>query len=224
MKSKIILFLKNNPNFLIIIAVLHNLFFLNIVFNFSSTNKIITKGVFLKNTKFKVSGYNNIIKIHPECKLNNCLLYIKGDNCKIIIGKHCSMINTAFWIEDDSGIITIGGQTTIEGAHLAATEGESIRVGEDCMFSSNIQIRNGDSHPIYDIKTDERINNAIQVIIGNHVWIGYGVTILKGSKIADNSIIATGAVVTGSFNVANSIYGGTPAKTIKENIKWERQR
>ena len=43
-----------------------------------------------------------------------------------------------------------------------------------------------------------------------------GVTILPGVTIADNTVVAAGAVVTKSFPVG-SIIGGNPAKVIKAN-------
>lgn len=43
-----------------------------------------------------------------------------------------------------------------------------------------------------------------------------GVTILPGVTIADNTVVAAGAVVTKSFP-AGSIIGGNPAKVIKAN-------
>lgn len=49
-----------------------------------------------------------------------------------------------------------------------------------------------------------------------------GVTILPGVTIADNTVVAAGAVVTKSFP-AGSIIGGNPAKVIKSNRsarKW----
>ena len=52
--------------------------------------------------------------------------------------------------------------------------------------------------------------------IGGNVWIGNNVIILKNSSIGDNSIIAAGAVVSGSFH-ANVVIGGVPAITIKTN-------
>lgn len=43
-----------------------------------------------------------------------------------------------------------------------------------------------------------------------------GVIILPGVTIADNTVVAAGAVVTKSFP-AGSIIGGNPAKVIKSN-------
>ena len=52
------------------------------------------------------------------------------------------------------------------------------------------------------------------VQIGNQVWIGDKVTILAGSEIGSNVIIAANSVVKGKLD-GNAIYGGIPAKKIK---------
>jgi acetyltransferase-like isoleucine patch superfamily enzyme len=48
--------------------------------------------------------------------------------------------------------------------------------------------------------------------------------LLKGSFIKDNSIIATGSVVTKAFEESNVIIAGSPAKIVKENVSWVRER
>ena len=126
----------------------------------------------------------------------NCHLHITGNNCEIEIKEHCILKNLDLLIEDDGGKIQIGNRTTIEGGHIAATEGHSITIGKDCMFSHAIVIRNGDSHSIFDKETNQRINSAQNVQIGDHVWLGEGVKVLKGSIIEDGAIIASGAIVT----------------------------
>lgn len=55
-----------------------------------------------------------------------------------------------------------------------------------------------DFHKIY--KNDKVINENKRVIIGNDVWIGCRSTILKGSEIASNSVIAAASIVTKKFN------------------------
>jgi len=47
------------------------------------------------------------------------------------------------------------------------------------------------------------------------VFIGNNVTVLKGVTIGENSIVATGAIVTKSFP-KDVIIGGCPAKIIGE--------
>ncbi len=64
-------------------------------------------------------------------------------------------------------------------------------------------------------------NNIIceSINIGNHVWIGCNVTILKGVNIGDNSIIAAGSIVNKDVP-KNCLAGGNPARIIKKDISW----
>jgi len=72
-------------------------------------------------------------------------------------------------------------------------------------------------HEAHGIKPDEtrQLGEIGKAIIGKNAWVGNNVTILKNSEIGDNSIVATGSVVTGKFP-ANFIIGGIPANFIEE--------
>lgn len=83
--------------------------------------------------------------------------------------------------------------------------------------------RTGDSHSIVNLLGD-RINASKDIVISNHVWIGHKVHINKGVKIKEDSIVATGAIVTSPIEEANVIIGGVPAKIIKRNINWDKNR
>lgn len=187
------------------------------------SNTINYKASFLKNTRIDIKGQNNLVDIAIENRLRNCLIHISGNNCVVKIDKHCILSNLEIWLEDDFSQISIGENITFEGGHIASTEGKKITIGNDCMFSDRIEIRNGDSHAIFDIESNNRINNARDVSIGNHVWLGSDVKVMKGSVIADNTIIGTGSIVSGLLE-PSSIYVGTPAKKIKTSIYWTRER
>lgn len=222
MKSSIIKIVKKSKIILNLTSVIYSIcsFF---IIKGRIKNKIHIRGAFLKNTRIQIKGKNNVIQIAPENRLNNCLLHISGNNCEINIAEHCILSHLELWIEDDGCKISIGYRTTSEGGHIAATEGKYISIGEDCMFSHGIEIRNGDSHSIFDNISKQRTNPAQPIIIGDHVWLGADVKILKGVTIESRAIIATGAIVT-NFVKGNSIYAGIPAKKVKENIYWERER
>jgi acetyltransferase-like isoleucine patch superfamily enzyme len=51
--------------------------------------------------------------------------------------------------------------------------------------------------------------------IGKNCWIGAKVTILDGVVIGNGCIIAAGSVVTAGEYEDNKIYGGVPAKFLK---------
>lgn len=121
-----------------------------------------------------------------------------------------------------SNRIEIGEHTTVGGSlGIECSEGTRLTIGKDCMFSHHIRIFTTDMHAILD-KDGSRINKGKDVIIGDHVWIGYSAMILKGAKVPDGSIIGARTVYSIYSNDANCIFAGNPAKKIKENIVWNR--
>lgn len=186
-------------------------------------NTISLSCAFLKGTSFDISGRNNVIIVGPKARLFNCKIKIIGDGNRLEIKGGSTIIsNTSFWMQHEPNEIIIGHDSTIEGGHLAAIEGTKITVGNDCMFSSDIEIRTGDSHSIINTVTDKRINPSADVLIGNHVWLTAHVRVMKGAVLPDNSIVGNSAMVTNKFEKENSVYAGIPAKYIKDNINWDR--
>jgi acetyltransferase-like isoleucine patch superfamily enzyme len=68
---------------------------------------------------------------------------------------------------------------------------------------------------------DPRTGPDAPVFIGNNVWLGVNVTVLKGVAIGENTVVAAGSVVTKSLS-ANVIAGGVPAKVLKHLIQEAR--
>lgn len=179
---------------------------------------------FCRKCCFSISGTNTLIIVGKGTYLEDCSFRIEGNYCKVVIGEGCTLRGMEFWIEDDLGTISIGKATKSFGnTQLASIEGQTISIGNDCLLAKGIQVRVGDSHSIFSVKNHQRINYSKGVTIGNHVWIGEQVTILKGVNIGENSVIGTGAIVTANIP-KNTIAAGIPAKIIKENITWDIQR
>jgi acetyltransferase-like isoleucine patch superfamily enzyme len=203
-------------------------------FKKSVTKKIKGKGnklrissstLFIK-CRINVKGNNNHITIHDTCVFNNVLFNIKGNNNRIEISKNVIYnYGGEIWIEDDDCNLIIGENTSFENTHIAVTElGSKVVIGKDCMFAYDIDIRTGDSHSIIDTNTNQRINYAKNIEIGDHVWVAAHVTILKGVCLMKNSIVATRSLVSSTFHEEGIIVGGVPAKKIKDNITWCRER
>ncbi|TDD93374.1 acyltransferase, partial [Flavobacterium cellulosilyticum] len=115
--------------------------------------------------------------------------------------------------------LTIGNNTRINGADFNVHNGTKIEIGSGCLFSTNIDVRTTDSHNIFNFD-GERINPDKNIHIGEHVWIGRMVSILKGAKIGNGSVIGSMSLVSGI--IPNEVIpAGVPAKTIKENITWK---
>lgn len=115
---------------------------------------------------------------------------------------------------------SIGEGTEIEEAQFFITDG-NVLIGRDCLFSHQVTLRNHDTHHIFDKNTGKRVNYAGNIKIGNHVWIGHGVTLLGSAAVGDNSVIGTMAVTSGTFP-EEVVIAGNPAKVIREHICWSK--
>lgn len=186
--------------------------------------KIQNYGKILYKCRFVCNGKGNTIILHPHGVIRNTVFYIYGNNNIIEIGKGSSIVQGDLYIEDDGNRIVIGNNTRLCGKiHLACIESKTIKIGNDCLFSSEIVFRTGDSHSILD-EQGNRINHADDVIIDDHVWIGHRAVLNKGVYVAPNSVIGTGAIVTKKFSEPNVVIAGVPAKVVKKDVNWCTKR
>jgi acetyltransferase-like isoleucine patch superfamily enzyme len=160
-------------------------------------NKLNFNECFLESSIISVEGVGNSIEIEEGVKLRKVNLIIRGNNCVVRIGK----------------------DTTFGGARIVNVgANNSIVIGENCLFADKIEIWASDTHAIYD-ENDNWINEEKPIIIESNVWIGSNVTILKGVKIGEGSIIGMETLLTKNVN-AKTIVAGNPAREIKKNVYW----
>jgi acetyltransferase-like isoleucine patch superfamily enzyme len=91
---------------------------------------------------------------------------------------------------------------------------DRVTIGDNCIIANNVSIFDHD-HKTTDIPYCNQGFDSAAISIGNNVWLGSGVTVLKGVDIGDNAVIAAGAVVTRSVP-CGELLGGVPAKFIKD--------
>lgn len=79
-----------------------------------------------------------------------------------------------------------------------------------------------DFHKIFD-EHRVRLNPSAEIEIGDRVWIGCRCTILKGTSIASDTVVASGSVVTKSHVQANTVIGGfgKDLRVLRQGIVWE---
>lgn len=188
-------------------------------------NVVQAEHALLTGVSLDILGDRNRITIGEGCRLHNLKVHIRGSDALIEIGRDCRVTRSGvLWIEDDGCQLLIGAGTTMVEVHIAVTEPRSrIVIGEGCMLANDIDIRSGDSHSILDAATGKRINPAEDVTIGKHVWVGAHAVILKGVSLGEDSVVATGSVVTQSCE-PGSLLAGNPAKVVKTGITWKRER
>lgn len=163
----------------------------------------------------KVVIGNNVI-------LKGCSFYFESDGNKVEIGDNVSLYNTELIGRSvGNNFIKIGKNTTTGQCQFEASEGTSVIIGEDCMFSHDIKVWAAAYHSILN-SNGTRINPAKSIKIGDHCWIGHSAFVLKGSVVPNGSIIGANSLYTSNYTDSNCIYAGIPAKKIKENVQWTR--
>lgn len=169
---------------------------------------------------------NNSIVVHEYAITENVQIQrkIKEENCishnNTVVIKNGILGNVKIYFNGDNSETEIGENTTIRQALIDTSTGVKIFIGNDCMFSSRINILAHDGHPIFELSTGKRINYPKKLVVGNHVWIGQAVSLLAGAEIPDNCIVGYGSVTSHRFSEKNTIIAGNPAKVIRHDIIW----
>lgn len=183
-------------------------------------NRLISTKVLMKRSLINIYGKHCIVKLCPHCELEDVTIKVYGDNNYIEIGESSYINKSELWIEDSNNRIVIGKKSyVLNKSHFACIEGTNITIGDECALPG-ITIHSGDGHSVLD-KDGYRTNPSRDIVVGNHVWSGYGASINKGVHIGNDCIIAAGTIVTKSFEIDNILIGGIPGKVLKENINWD---
>lgn len=113
----------------------------------------------------------------------------------------------------------LGDKFSISGRSTIICNKE-IRFGDNVLLSWDVLIMDTDLHRIQD-PDGNIINPEKAIVIGDNVWIGCRATILKGSHIPSNSVIAASSVVSGKMEKENCIYSSN-RRVIKDGIHWDK--
>lgn len=110
------------------------------------------------------------------------------------------------------GNLTVGPGTFINLACFIELVAP-VRIGADCQLGMQVMIVT--SHHESDV--DGRVSRVPvgrPVTIGDRVWLGARATVLPGVRLADDVVIAAGAVVTADCDTPG-VYAGVPARLVR---------
>jgi acetyltransferase-like isoleucine patch superfamily enzyme len=139
--------------------------------------------------------------------------YVENRNwpfCNAVGIAHATILTTLA----EGARLIVGDHVGISGGAIAAMElvriGAYTLVGADCLIADN------DFHPVAaENRRYSRENIGVAPInIGRNVFIGARSVILKGTSIGDDSIVAAGSIVRGTFP-PRSLIAGNPARLVK---------
>lgn len=222
-------------------------FLINKFLNFAAKKKLDEMDKSVKSVK-EVNFYEDIapgndLRIDPAVKVKgsvvikgqgnqvffadgvsfNGQLTIQGDNNEITLCRE-SVVRGRLLLKGKKQKIVIGESTTFGSVYILCQENCDVYIGSWCMFSRDIEIRTTDAHSVVDVKSRQRINAPASVKVGNHVWVGVGSLISKGSQIPNDSIVGAYSFVNKEFTEENVLIAGTPAKIVRHGVTWNRGR
>ncbi|MCF8460898.1 MAG: acyltransferase [Flavobacteriales bacterium] len=149
-------------------------------------------------------SYNSRVSIGHSCCFRS---HVKSN----LIGIQQSCILAT---HRENATLEIGNDCGFSGTVIGASE--SIIIGDRVLCGANTLITDFDWHPSSpQLRHEPNSSNSAPVVIKDNAWLGYGVVVLKGVTIGENSIITANSVVVSDIP-ANVIAGGNPAKVIKE--------
>lgn len=172
--------------------------------------------------KIEWGGVNNTIVLYGKHQFLNCLLQTGGDSTFVIRESPNPICGLRFFAKwSPRNTFYIGKNFRCFGVDFRAAEADIQHyVGDNCLFSYDVTLRSTDAHSIFD-KDMNLINRASNFYIGNHVWIGHHVEILKNACILDGTIIGACSLVVKKQKETNVILVGVPAKVLKRDVTWD---
>ncbi|MFC1652803.1 acyltransferase [Planctomycetota bacterium] len=132
---------------------------------------------------------------------------------QITIGKNCcfrASTNRPCFIQtlSEKATVTIGAGSGLNGVYVGC--GKRIEIGRNVKCGADTTLWDTDFHP-----EDPRSGSDEPVIIGDNVWLGVNVTVLKGVIIGDNTVVGPGSLVMRSLP-SGVIAMGVPARAVKK--------
>jgi acetyltransferase-like isoleucine patch superfamily enzyme len=174
------------------------------------------------NGRLMIKGNHNLVVVGDELASGNLYFEIDGDHSTIEIGAGCNL-GHLFIYQRSGAHVRVGNGVGFNGlVRLLLHEPASIDIGAESLFAGNVDVTVSDMHPIFDLETEERINPARGVVIGEHCWIGQNSLILKGAKLGSGCVIGASSTVSGAIP-GNTIAAGFPARVIRRGIFWRHE-
>ncbi len=172
----------------------------------------------MEGSKITFHGTGNVLFVEDGVNLSNSTIGFQGSNSIVYLSKnrHIYYVNISI---NHNSTVYLGKNCYFNGKMtIVASEQQNIIIGDEGLFSFGIFIRTADPHLIYDGITKKRINPSRSVLIGDHIWLGQNVLILKGSVIGSGAIIGGNAVLSNKRIPSNTSVAGNPARIMKHDV------
>ena len=139
---------------------------------------------------------------------------------KELLGKsEGAFINPPFYC--DYGFHIEVGKNFFANYNCTIIDVAKVKIGDNCQFAPNVSIYTA-GHPIHPESRNTMYEYAIEVTIGDNVWIGGNTVIVPGVHIGSNTVIGAGSVVTKDIPDW-VVAAGNPCKVIRKITEEDRK-
>jgi acetyltransferase-like isoleucine patch superfamily enzyme len=152
------------------------------------------------------------LTLEAQARLERGLIWRIGSHGRVRIGEGaCIREGTELKVD---GLLEIGPRTLI-GAWNVLSVLERLSIGADCLLAERVSIRDHD-HRFEDLgQPIARQGYRVEAVsLGNNVWIGANVVLMKGVSLGDGCVVGANAVVTRSFG-PGTVLVGAPARALR---------
>lgn len=163
---------------------------------------------FLKLLFYKLAfGKGVVIHGFPRFSCKSDIRLRKS--CRIELWDKCHITDHITLRLAGKGTLIVGSEACI-GQQTIITCRDRIEIGNNVMIGPNVTMYDHD----HDFRKPGLMNShdfvTAPIIIEDNVWLGSGVTVLKGVRIGTGSVIASGTLVTKDVPANTIVYNKRP--------------
>ncbi|MDB5059870.1 MAG: putative acetyltransferase [Chloroflexi bacterium] len=159
----------------------------------------LLRGLYVRH-QFSSAGILSVRAGWPLPKVHNMGGSVAIGNCSLFPG-----VRIECW---KGASVNIGNGTYIN-RNTEIVAAQSVFIGRDCKIARDVLIMDTDQHPV---GSAPMVHGPVK--IGDRVWVGSRVIVLKGVSIGHDSIIGAGAIVTKSIP-PHSVVVGQAARVVR---------
>ncbi|WP_330676617.1 alpha-amylase family glycosyl hydrolase [Romboutsia lituseburensis] len=156
----------------------------------------------------------------------NSLRPSKVDERNKMLENLLGSVDKNFYIEPpfrcDYGYNIFWGEGSYANYNLTVLDCAKVNIGKNVLIGPNVNIFTA-GHPVDPEVRASGLEFAMPITIGDNVWIGGASTINPGVSIGENSVIASGSIVTKDIP-SNVVAAGNPCKVIRSINEGDKKR
>ena len=165
------------------------------------------------------------VEVGPGCRFFGLPRFRRLPNSTLRIGANCQF-RSARWSNmvginrpcmlsamTEEAVLEIGEGSGLSGTVIGCAL--KVTLGRRVMCGANVTISDTDWHPLeWKPRAEGKVGPSAPVSIGDDVWLGLNVTVLKGVTIGRRTVVGAGSIVSRSLP-EGVIAAGSPAVPIR---------